>query len=53
MSSINVKVNNADLAKTLNVALGSVVKVPTKNGVPINKEWRNRLKPSQSKKSAL
>lgn len=41
---MKVKVNNAALASALGIAQGSVVDVPCKNGIPTNREWRNRLK---------
>jgi len=44
---IKVKVNNAALAKFLEVALDTVIHVPSKNGIPLNREWRNRLRDAE------
>lgn len=41
---MKVKIKNAALAKTLNLKLDDTVDVECKNGVPINREWRNRIK---------
>jgi len=41
---LNVKINNADLAKALKRREGDIVNVKCKNGVPVDKYWRNRLK---------
>jgi hypothetical protein len=43
---VKVTVNNPELASVLSVSVGSTVLVETKNGVPVNKEWRNRFKDS-------
>lgn len=44
---IKVKVNSAPLAALLGVKPGDTVKVESKNGVPVTKEWRNRFKDSE------
>ena len=41
---MKVTVNNEALAKTLGVKPGGTVDATCKNGVPVNREWRNRLK---------
>lgn len=43
---MKVTVNNKALAATLGVNAGDTVDVECKNGVPINREWRNRFKDS-------
>lgn len=43
----SVKVNSAPLAAILGVKPGDTVKVKCKNGVPLNREWRNRFKDSE------
>jgi hypothetical protein len=44
---ITVTVNNEALADTLGVAVGSEVHVGCKNGIPLNREWRNRFKDAE------
>jgi len=44
---VMVKVNNAALASVLNVVQGGVVHVICKNGIPVNREWRNRFKDAE------
>lgn len=39
-----VKVKNEALAKVLNVSAGAIIDIECKNGVPVNREWRNRFK---------
>ena len=39
-----VKVINKALAKVLDVSAGTIIEVECKNGVPVNREWRNRFK---------
>lgn len=41
---MKVKINNAALAKSLGYRPEEVVEVECKNGVPIDREWRNRLR---------
>ena len=41
---IQVQVKNPALAAVLGVPADSVVDVECKNGVPINREWRNRFR---------
>lgn len=41
---LKIKVNSAPLAGLLGVKPGSSVDVECKAGVPISKEWRNRMK---------
>ena len=40
---MKVKVNNEALAGVLGVKVGNEVDVKEKNGIPVNREWRNRL----------
>lgn len=42
--TVTVTVNNEHLARTLGVKPGTTMTVEVKNGVPINREWRNRFK---------
>ena len=42
-----VTVNNEALAATLGVKPGEVVPVRCKQGVPIQREWRNRFKDAE------
>jgi hypothetical protein len=42
-----VKVNNKALAKTLGISVGAIIEVECKNGVPVNREWRNRFKDAE------
>lgn len=44
---MKVIVNNPELAAVLNVRPGDVVDVPDRQGVPTNREWRNRLKDAE------
>lgn len=44
---MKVKVNNEALAKTLGVSPGAIVNVDCKGGVPVGREWRNRLKDAE------
>lgn len=39
-----VKVNNGALAVALGLTPGAVVDVKCKNGVPLEREWRNRFR---------
>lgn len=41
---IKIKVKSEALAKALGVTVGDDVKVETRQGVPISREWRNRLR---------
>lgn len=41
---MKVTVNNEALAALLSVKPGDKVEVPCKNGIPTNREWRNRFK---------
>jgi predicted metalloprotease with PDZ domain len=41
---IVVTVNNHALAAVLGVKAGDKIKVRCKNGVPVTREWRNRIK---------
>jgi len=47
MNTMNITVKNAALAESLGMAPGETVAVACKNGVPISREWRNRLKDSK------
>ena len=42
--TMKVKVNSEALAGLLGVKPGASVDVECKSGVPVSKEWRNRLK---------
>ena len=42
-----VKVKNEALAKILNVSAGAIIDIECKNGVPVNREWRNRFKDAE------
>lgn len=44
---IKVKVRSEALAKALGVTAGKVVEVKTRQGVPVSREWRNRLRDSK------
>lgn len=44
MTAVKVTVNNAALALLLGINKGDVYPVECKNGVPVNREWRNRFK---------
>lgn len=50
---MKVKINNKALAKTLNLKLDDTVDVECKNGVPINREWRNRIKDAKIDKCVI
>ncbi len=41
---MKVTVNNEALAAILGIKAGNNIDVKCKNGVPVNKEWRNRFK---------
>ena len=41
---MKLKINNEALAKSLGFVVGEKVNVECKRGVPIDREWRNRLK---------
>lgn len=41
---MKIKINNEALAKSLGFRVGEVVDVECRQGVPVNKEWRNRIK---------
>lgn len=43
-----VKVKNEALAKVLNVSADAIIEVECKNGVPVNREWRNRFKDAEA-----
>jgi hypothetical protein len=47
MNTMNITVKNAALAESLGMAPGGTVAVACKKGVPVNREWRNRLKDSK------
>lgn len=42
-----VKIKNEALAKTLNVSVGAIIDIECRNGVPVNREWRNRFKDAE------
>ena len=44
---LKIKVINEALAATLNLKAGAIVEIDCKGGVPINREWRNRLSDSE------
>ena len=44
---LKIKVINEALAVTLNLKAGAIVEIDCKGGVPINREWRNRLSDSK------
>ena len=44
---IEVKINSAPLAALLGVKPGDTMQVKCKNGIPVNREWRNRFKDSK------
>jgi len=44
---VKVKVNSVALAGLLGVKPGGIVDVECKRGVPVAKEWRNRLKDAE------
>lgn len=44
---MKIIVNNPELAALLQVRPGDTVDVPCRDGVPTNKEWRNRLKDAE------
>jgi hypothetical protein len=44
---MNVTINNEALAKALGKTAGAVVDVKCKNGVPVDKYWRGRLKDAE------
>ena len=41
---MKIKVINPDLARTLDVPASGIVDVKCRRGVPVNREWRNRVK---------
>lgn len=41
---IKITVKSEALAKALGVTAGEDVKVETRQGVPVSREWRNRLR---------
>lgn len=41
---MKVKINSEGLAIALDKSVGDIVEIKEKNGVPLVKEWRNRLK---------
>lgn len=45
--TVNVIINNAALAALHKVAAGAIVSVAVKQGVPVNREWRNRFKDAE------
>jgi hypothetical protein len=44
---MKLKINSKELALTLGVAQFAIVDVDTKQGVPVVREWRNRIKDSE------
>ncbi len=44
MDTVSVIINNAALAALHKVKVGDTVAVDVKQGVPVNREWRNRFK---------
>ena len=47
MNTLNITVKNAALAESLGLAPGETVAVECRDGVPVTREWRNRLKDSK------
>lgn len=45
--NVEVIIENEALAKALNASKGDSVKVKCKNGVPVEREWRNRFKDAE------
>ena len=43
---MKIRVNNEALAKSLGYRVDEIVDVKCRQGVPIDKEWRNRIKDS-------
>lgn len=44
MSEMKIIVNNEALAKAVGVKTGEEIAIKCKNGVPVEREWRNRLR---------
>jgi hypothetical protein len=43
ITNVKVTINSPELAALHGVAKGGTVSVKLKNGVPVNREWRNRF----------
>ena len=43
---MKVKINNEALAKVLGYRVNDIITIEDKGGVPMNREWRNRLRDS-------
>lgn len=41
---IKIEVHNEELRKLYNVGVSGIIEVQSKRGIPLNREWRNRLK---------
>lgn len=44
---MKITVCHAALAHALGVACGTTIEVPDRRGVPLSKEWRNRLRDAE------
>lgn len=47
MSKMTLKINNPALASIYGLKAGDTIDVETREGVPIAREWRNRLRDSE------
>ena len=45
---MRVTINNEALAKALGYRVSDVITIEDKGGVPLNREWRNRLRDSET-----
>lgn len=43
---MKVKIKNKALANVLNYNIDDVIELECRGGIPVNREWRNRLKDS-------
>ena len=47
---MKVKINNEALAQALGYRVNDTITIEDKGGVPLNREWRNRLRDSETDK---